>query len=453
MANCGTASALAFATGLFVLVAAPVFLSQKMYRGIWRFASINDLITITRAVTLTILIFVPVLFLFTRLNDLPRSTLVINWFALLALLGAPRFAYRLAKDRYLGGPTVAGDTRRIPTLVVGTGGGADLFIRATMRPESQYGVVGLLSETRGRVGRGMHGIEVLGTLDQFEEVVAALKMKGSAPERLILSDDSYDGTVVRQLFDRADALGISLARLPKLTDLKDGVADKVALRPVAVEDLLGRPQTVLDRTAMRALIQGRRVLVTGAGGSIGSELVRQIAECVPASLCLVDSCEFALYTIDREVAERHPGLARSAAIADVRDRVRIDSVIGGQRPELAVPRRRAQARADGRGQSAGGLPDQCGRHAHRRRVVRGSWRRPDGPDIDRQGGQPDQCHGGQPNAWPRAIARPSIASRATAGPVTSRSASAMCWVRPARWYRCSSGNWRPAGRSPSPTPR
>jgi O-antigen biosynthesis protein WbqV len=325
---------LAFATGLFVLVAAPVFLSQRMYRGIWRFASVNDLITITRAVTLTILIFLPVLFLFTRLNDFPRSTLLINWFALLALLGAPRFAYRLAKDRYLGGSTVAGDTRRIPTLVVGTGSAADLFIRATMRPESQYGVVGLLSETRGRVGRGMHGIEVLGTLDQFEEVVAGLKQKGNAPERLILSDDSYDGTLVRRLFDRADALGISLARLPKLTDLKDGVADKVELRPVAVEDLLGRPQTVLDRTAMRALIHGRRVLVTGAGGSIGSELVRQIADCVPASLCLVDNGEFALYTIDREVAERHPGLARGAVIADVRDRVRIDAVIGTHRPEL-----------------------------------------------------------------------------------------------------------------------
>jgi O-antigen biosynthesis protein WbqV len=125
-----------------------------------------------------------------------------------------------------------------------------------------------------------------------------------------------------------------MARLPRLTDLKDGLADKLELRPVAVEDLLGRPQTVLDRGAMHALIEGRRVLVTGAGGSIGSELVRQIAECGPAAISLVEASEFALYTIDRELAERHPALARRALIADVRDRLRIDQVMAEERPEL-----------------------------------------------------------------------------------------------------------------------
>ncbi len=325
---------LAFATGLFVLVAAPVFLSQRMYRGIWRFASVNDMITITRAATLTILVFLPVMFLLTRLNDLPRSTLLINWFALLVLLGGPRFVYRLLKDRRLGGFAGAGDQRRIPVLVVGAGNGADLFLRATMRPDAQYRVVGLLSESRGRVGRGIHGVEVLGTLEQLEEVVAGLKQKGSPPERLILSEDGVNGGLVRQLFDRADALGMTLARLPRLTDLKDGLADKLELRPVAVEDLLGRPQTVLDRGAMHGLIEGRRVLVTGAGGSIGSELVRQIAECAPAAVCLVEASEFALYTIDRELSERHPDLRRRALIADVRDRLRIDQVMAEQRPEL-----------------------------------------------------------------------------------------------------------------------
>ncbi|MDR3441058.1 nucleoside-diphosphate sugar epimerase/dehydratase [Telmatospirillum sp.] len=326
---------LAIATGLFVLVAAPVFLSQRMYRGIWRFASVNDLITITRAATLTILVFLPLMFLLTRLNDLPRSTLLINWFALLVLLGAPRFLYRLLKDRHVSAAQAAGDTWRIPVLVLGTGSGADLFLRATMRSDAQYRVVGLLSLTPGRVGRGIHGVEVLGTLDQLEEVVASLRGNADGgPERLILSEETVDGTVVRRLFDRVDALGMTLSRLPRLTDLKDGVVDKVELRPVAVEDLLGRPQTVLDRAAMHSLIEGRRVLVTGAGGSIGSELVRQIAECRPASLSLVESSEFALYTIDREMAERHPELPRAALIANVRDRARINGVMAARQPEL-----------------------------------------------------------------------------------------------------------------------
>ncbi|HXP96996.1 MAG TPA: nucleoside-diphosphate sugar epimerase/dehydratase [Telmatospirillum sp.] len=328
------ASRLAFATGLFVLVAAPVFMSQRMYRGIWRFASVNDLITITRAATLTILVFLPVMFLLTRLNDLPRSTLLINWFALLVLLGGPRFLYRLLKDRHFSLSSGADEERRIPVLLVGAGDGADLFLRVTMRPNAQYRVVGMVSLSRGRVGRGIHGVEVLGTLDQLEEVVAALKEKDAAPERLILSEDNIDGVVVRQLFDRADALGMTLARLPRLTDLKDGLPDKLELRPVAVEDLLGRPQTVLDREAMHSLIKGRRVLVTGAGGSIGSELVRQISECGPAAISLVEACEFALYSIDQEMAERHPDLPRRALIADVRDRARVDQVMAEQKPEL-----------------------------------------------------------------------------------------------------------------------
>jgi O-antigen biosynthesis protein WbqV len=326
---------LAMATGLFVLVAAPIFLSQRMYRGIWRFASVNDLITITRAATITILVFLPVMFLLTRLADLPRSTLLINWFALLVLLGAPRFLYRLLKDRHVSARQLKADQWRIPVLVLGAGSGADLFLRATMRPEAQYRVVGLLSMTPGRVGRGIHGIAVLGTLEQLEEVVASLRdSPDGGPERLILSEETLDGTLVRQLFDRVDALGMTLARLPRLTDLKDGVADKVEVRPVAVEDLLGRPQAVLDRAAMQSLIEGRRVLVTGAGGSIGSELVRQIAECHPAAMALVESSEYALYTIDREMAERHPELPRVALIANVRDRARIDCVMAEQRPEL-----------------------------------------------------------------------------------------------------------------------
>ncbi len=325
---------LALATGLFTLVAAAVFLSQRMYRGIWRYASTRDLMTIVRAVTATILVFLALQFFFTRLADLPRSALVINWFALLALLGGPRFVYRMVKDRRLGLSPEGEGARRIPVLLVGVGDAADLFLRATLRGDAQYQAVGMLSTVAGRVGRGIHGVGVLGTVDQLESVVAGLKARGQAPERLILTDESLSGAVVRNLLDKADGLGMSLARLPKLTDLKNGIADRVEVKPIAVEDLLGRPQAVLDRSAMRSLIEGRRVLVTGAGGSIGGELVRQIADAGPAALTLVENCEFALYTIDLEMAERHPGLPRAAIVADVRDRPRIAQVMAERKPEL-----------------------------------------------------------------------------------------------------------------------
>jgi FlaA1/EpsC-like NDP-sugar epimerase len=139
---------------------------------------------------------------------------------------------------------------------------------------------------------------------------------------------------VRALFDAAAGLGLTLARLPKLTDFKSGVADKMEIKPVDVEDLLGRPQVPLDRDAMARLIKGRRVLVTGAGGSIGTELVRQIAALGPAALTPVDHSEYALYRIDLEAAESFPALPRESRLADVRDKGRLDQVFAEARPEV-----------------------------------------------------------------------------------------------------------------------
>ncbi len=338
MPHAWTWDRLVWATGLFVLVACGVFWSQKMYRGIWRYASTSDLMALVKSVSLIVLIFLPVLFLVNRLEDFPRSALLINWFALLALLGGPRFLYRIAIDHYRGQDSgtgvVAVDARRVPVLLVGAGDEADLFLRATKRPDAGYRAVGMLTGKTRRVGLVMHGVAVLGLLDELPQVVEDLKKKGQMPERLIVTSPEFQGATLRHLLDQADALGISLARLPKLTDLKSGLSDKIEVRPIDVEDLLGRPQAVLDRSAMAGLIAGRRVLITGAGGSIGSELVRQISDCAPASVTLVESCEFALYSIDMEISRRHPDLVRHAVIADVRDAGRIDRVMADHKPEL-----------------------------------------------------------------------------------------------------------------------
>jgi len=323
------------ADGLFMLVAAVVFLSLRLYRGIWRYASVNDLVALTKAASLTVLAFLPLLFLATRLDVVPRSFPLINWFCLLALLGGPRFLYRIAKDRKLELVRERSGARQVPVLLVGAGDSADLFIRAAKGASAQYRPLGLLAGRQSRIGQGIHGVEVLGTLDDLEEVAAALKAKGNAPEKLIVTDD-LSSAQLRSLFDRADALGMTLARLPKLTDLKDGVADKVEVKPVAVEDLLGRAQAVLDRSGLKGLIAGKRVLVTGAGGSIGSELVRQIGDCAPALLVLAEASEFALYSIDMEMSGRCPEVARLARIADVRDKTRIHQLMAEVTPDLVV---------------------------------------------------------------------------------------------------------------------
>jgi O-antigen biosynthesis protein WbqV len=325
---------LAQMVGLFVAVAAPVLLSQRLYRGIWRYVSTQELAALVRAVTLTIVIFMLVLFLWTRGADFPRSLMAINWFVLLGLLGGPRFLYRILRDRRTAAVPLPEGARAIPVLLAGDGDGADQFLRAIHRGDAHYQALGILSRRDARVGRDIHNVAVLGRIDQLDEVVASLKKAGTAPERVIIVDDSLSGATLRQLLDQADALGLSLARIPRLTDLKDGLADQLQVKPIAVEDLLGRPQAVLDRQAMASLIAGRRVLVTGAGGSIGGELVRQIAEAGPAGLTLLESSEFALYTIDMEMSERYASVPRRAVLGDVRDKARIAQIFAETRPEL-----------------------------------------------------------------------------------------------------------------------
>jgi FlaA1/EpsC-like NDP-sugar epimerase len=323
--------------GVFVVIAAGVFWHMDLYRGVWRYASLNDLLAITRSTTLIILIFLLVMFTWTRLEDLPRSLPIINWGVLMALLGGPRFFYRLVKDRRFEFVMEDGNHRRIPVLLVGAGDEAEQFIRALERQsDGNYRAVGIVAERAARVGLNIHDVQVLGTTEDLADIVESLEQLGQRPERLILTYDTMNGAKVRSLLDQADALGMTLARLPKLTDFKSGVADETALevKPVAVEDLLGRPQAALDRDAMDRLIRGRRVLLTGAGGSIGSELARQVSAFAPAELVLVDNSEFNLYSIDMDLSRHSPETPRRAVLADVRDRTRLDEVFADVSPEL-----------------------------------------------------------------------------------------------------------------------
>ena len=322
-------------TALFTVISGVVFWRMRFYRALWRYASVNDLIALTKGVTLVILIFVPILFLATRLDAYPRSAMIINWFVLLALLGGPRFVYRVIKDRGFGRMTQASANGRVPVLLVGAGDAAEVFIREMARGAARapYRVVGVVDDDPGFVGGQIHGVRVFAGSGDIGAVVDKLTRRGERPQRLILSE-RLEGERVRALFDVADELGLGLARLPRLTEFQPGVDGAIEVRPIAIEDVLGRPQTVLDRAAMGALIEGRRVLITGAGGTIGGELARQIAAYRPAHLALFDNAEFNLYQIDAEIAERHPELPRSAILGDVRERARIDVALARERPEL-----------------------------------------------------------------------------------------------------------------------
>ena len=251
---------LVLATLVFTAIAGTTFLLTNLYRGIWRYASMPDMIAVARAATLTILIFLLVLFTWTRLEPLPRSVPFINGLVLIALLAGPRILYRIRKDRRMDRRLEAEAGRKIPVLLAGSGAEAELFIRGLRNePQRVYAIVGILAGKAKRVGQQIHGVPILGTIDQLAEVVATLKERGRHVERVILTQERTDGAQVRRLFDRATALGLTLARLPRLTDFRSGAPDavpaRVDVRPIAVEDLLGRPQMPLDPAPAAASVR------------------------------------------------------------------------------------------------------------------------------------------------------------------------------------------------------
>ena len=323
-------------TAIFTIVCFVVFWRMGLYRGIWHYASLSDLIAIVKAVTLAILIFLPVMFVLDRLANFPRSAMFLNWPLLVALLMASRLLYRFSKDGDLRAVFEHTDDGRVPVLLIGAGDEAEAFIRGQARDRlAPYRVVGIVDHKKSRIGRDIRGVTVMGGLDEVEDIVERLAYKGRKPQRMIITWSKLDGAAIGALLEQAETLGLTLSRMPRMTELQSGKEDnKLDVQPVEVADLLGRPQQVLDRDAMAALISGRRVLITGAGGTIGSELARQVAAYDPAHVSLLDNGEHALYRIDLEYEENWPELSRRAVLGDVRDGARLAVVFQRERPDL-----------------------------------------------------------------------------------------------------------------------
>ena len=423
--NYFTADFIVQATIIYTVIAGTVFWVMRLYAGVWRYASVEDLLAIIKAVSIICLDYFAAMFLVSRLELIPRSALPINWLVLLALLGGPRFVYRLFKDRRAHDAGVRDGERRIPVLLIGAGDSAELFIRAINRAkQSAWHAVGLIDEKGGRVGRNIHGVHVLGGIDDIPAIVNRMGREGRKPQRLIITKTDIEGDEVQRLLATSEELGLSLARMPQLDDFREGVDAPPEIRPINIEDLLGRPQATLDRDSMANLIGGRRVLVTGAGGTIGSELCRQIATFGPTSISLLDSSEYQLYAIDLEIGEKAPDLPRQAILADVRDAERIGRIFSDQRPELVF-------------------------HAAALKHVPMVELHPDEGSLTNVIGTKVVADACCAHASRKAIARRWICAKPRAGTsarISSPSGSAMCSARPGRWYRCSSVSWRQAGR-------
>ena len=296
-----------------------------LYRGIWRYASLPDLQRILMACVIGALA-LPTLLVLLRATDLvPRSAYLLSPLLLMSIMGGSRIAYRAWKEKRLyGRMQLSGE----PVVVLGAGDVTFTLLKDISR-SAEWQAVGILDDDPANHGRVMLGVRVLGPIASVQRVAGELQVKHA-----IVSLPAAAAHVRRRAAELAADAGLTVLTVPSYDDLLSGKVTVSQVRRIEVEDLLGREQVVLDDAGLHQLLTGKTILVTGAGGSIGSELARQIARFEPELLVLFEQNEFALYSIEQEFS----GLRRAPAIApvigDVRTAARVESVLAQYRPQV-----------------------------------------------------------------------------------------------------------------------
>lgn len=295
-----------------------IFWYMGLYRGIWRYASMADLRRILVAVLLAAMLIPLVLWMFRVNAVVPRSVLILDPILLLLAMGGDRLLYRLWKEQGLfGGFKLQGE----PVLVLGAGE-AGVSLSKDLARSREWHQVGFLDDDADKQGRLVNGIKVLGKLDSLPHWAEKFDV-----DQVIVALPSATHQIRKHVIELANRNHIKALTVPAFDDLLSGRVSISQLRPIELDDLLGRDPVVLDDAGLHDLLGDHTVLVTGAGGSIGSELCRQIARFAPSQLVLFEASEFALYTIEQELRQKFPALDLVYQIGDVRDAARVDEIM------------------------------------------------------------------------------------------------------------------------------
>ncbi|RLW61318.1 MAG: polysaccharide biosynthesis protein [gamma proteobacterium symbiont of Stewartia floridana] len=310
---------------LYILpVQLAAFLLFGLYRGIWRFASLPDILRILKAVLVGTVVGVALLFVFTRAGGVPRSVPVIHAILLVMLLSGPRLIYRLLKDRHLD----LAPGKRV--LIVGSGKAGEMLARDILRNRrGDFRPVAFVDDKQRRQGREIHGLPVAGTSEDIPALCDELSI-----DIIMLAIPSASSSQMRRVVEFCESAEVPFRSVPQLNDLMSGNVQINHLRQVSIEDLLGRNPVSLDWQAIDATLAGKVILVTGAGGSIGSELCRQLAKLKPAKLVLLENSEFNLYSIEMELLNSYPELNLECHLGDVTDQPYVESLFNEFRPEV-----------------------------------------------------------------------------------------------------------------------
>ncbi len=302
------------------------FAFYRLYSGWWRYVGMRDMFALIKAIAISSAMFTALLVFTGQAYEFPRSVIVIDALLTLLLIGGVRFLLRALRESRRPKTSVSRPRR---VLIIGAGDAGELLLREMHNnPRLGYVPVGFADDDSHKTGFHIHGVPVLGASAGLDEV-----LRTHPVDEIIIAIPSATREQIQAIVNRCLATKVPFKILPAIAALS-GRVQMSQVRPVLVEDLLGRDPVALDSSAVRGEIAGRRVLITGAGGSIGSELARQIATFDPALVVLVERGENALFLIEQELHRKHPGLDVRPTICDICESSDIDRLFRQQRPEI-----------------------------------------------------------------------------------------------------------------------
>ncbi|HIN34105.1 MAG TPA: polysaccharide biosynthesis protein [Nitrospirales bacterium] len=306
-----------------VVIRGLAFIPFRLYEGLWRYAGIYDLRNIIGAVVVSTIVFYMVVYWGLGEDTYPSSIFLIDAIVLIILLGGSRMARRIYRDvgRLKPGKRI---------LIYGAGGAGERIVRDMQNnPFYEFEPVGFLDDNPAKIGQHIHGVKVLGTRGALAKV-----LEDTRPNAVLIAIPSVKPGPIREIVQILAPFKIPIQTLPNVRDLSKSDVNMSQVRSLSINDLLERAPVGLDPEPIKHLIQGKRIMVTGAGGSIGAELCRQIISFHPSALILYERYEYGLYTVASELSAANNAWPVHAVIGDVTDEQRVDDVLAEHQPEV-----------------------------------------------------------------------------------------------------------------------
>ncbi|MBN9542439.1 MAG: polysaccharide biosynthesis protein [Alphaproteobacteria bacterium] len=314
------------------LCSIPFLFVSKQHRAMWRYFSIEDVKVILRNSIYIITSFFIAMFVLTRLDNIPRTIFVIQLVLTLSSLIGGRFLYRLYTEKFFT-KNASLQLKKIPTIISGINSVSENFIRSILRdPSHDYHIVAIIDKNVSKHNTRIYGVPVMGGIENLENIISHLNAKNIKPQKLIIAEENIDKDELSIYISECEKYGLSIAKLPSYTDLQTDFSDKIEPRNINIEDLLERPQNILKSANLLSLISGKKILVTGGGGTIGGELVRQIAAYSPCQIIVLENSEFNLYSISKELDSFE--IPYKAIICDVRNKEKVAKIFDEFKPEI-----------------------------------------------------------------------------------------------------------------------